>query len=96
MAEFGPASGTLARLKWFASIKYIVNGLQYSSNDIEHGVLRGNKPSPAHPLSLLGLPQLAPPTFRSRDPRLQQVAPHTFFRRIATCKSSLLLIDRII
>ncbi len=73
MTAFGPASGTLARLSWFANIKYIVGGLDYSSNDIEHGVLRGNKPSPAHPLSLLGLSQLAPPTFKSGDPRLPQV-----------------------
>ncbi len=73
MVEFGPATGTLQRLAWFAKINYVVCGLQYSSNDIEHGVLRGNKPSPANLLSLLGLSQLAPLTFKSSDPRLAQV-----------------------
>ena len=70
---FGPASNTLARLKWFASIRYIVGGQEYSSNDIEHGVLRNNKPSPANLLSLVGLTSLAPKTFKHGDPRLSQV-----------------------
>ena len=73
LVRFGPAEGTLARLKWFASISYIVGGHQYSSNDVEHGVLRGNKPSPANILSLIGLSSLAPLTFRQGDPRMQQV-----------------------
>lgn len=73
MVEFGPATGTLQRLAWFAKINYIVGGLKYSSNDIEHGVLRGNKASPANPLSLIGLSQLAPLTFKRSDPRLAQV-----------------------
>lgn len=73
LVRFGPAEGTLARLKWFASISYIVGGHQYSSNDVEHGVLRGNKPSPANILSLVGLSSLAPLTFRKGDPRMQQV-----------------------
>ena len=68
LVRFGPAEGTLARLKWFASISYIVGGHQYSSNDIEHGVLRGNKPSPANVLSLVGLSSLAPLTFKDRGP----------------------------
>ena len=70
---FGPASNTLARLKWFASIKYIIGGQEYSSNDIEHGVLRDNKPSPANLLSLVGLSSLAPKTFKPGDPRISQV-----------------------
>ena len=75
LVRFGPAEGTLARLNWFASISYIVGGHQYSSNDIEHGVLRGNKPSPANILALIGLTSLAPLTFRKGDPRMQQVCP---------------------
>lgn len=74
MVLFGPATGTLQRLAWFAKINYIIGGLQYSSNDMEHGVLRGNKPSPANPLSLIGLSQLAPLTFKRSDPRLAQAS----------------------
>ena len=93
LVRFGPAEGTLARLKWFASISYIVGGHQYSSNDIEHGVLRGNKPSPANILSLIGLSSLAPLTFRTGDPRMQQVCSscyigtqlHMLCMTFATC-----------
>lgn len=73
LVEFGPASNLIARLKWFANIKYVVGGQEFSSNDIEHGVLRNNKPSPANLLSLVGLSSIAPKTFQPRDPRLSQV-----------------------
>jgi len=73
LVVFGPAEGTLQRLKWFANIKYVVGSQEYSSNDIEHGVLRGNKASPANVLSLIGLSQFAPLTFKTGDPRLKQV-----------------------
>jgi len=73
LVAFGPASNTLARLNWFANIKYVIGGQQYSSNDIEHGVLRSNKPSPANILSLVGLSKFAPKTFKKGDPRMSQV-----------------------
>ncbi len=90
MVVFGPATGTLQRLAWFAKINYIIGGLQYSSNDMEHGVLRGNKPSPANPLSLIGLSQLAPLTFKRGDPRLAQVStavPHRATPHVEFCLS---------
>ena len=46
----GDASSTTSRLKFYASVSYNINGLVFSLNDIEHGILRGNKPSPV-PLS---------------------------------------------
>ncbi len=73
LVEFGSPSNFIARLRWFANIKYDVGGQKYSTNDIEHGVLRNNKPSPANLLSLAGLSSIAPKTFQSRDPRLSQV-----------------------
>lgn len=73
LVVFGPASNLIARLNWFASIKYVIGGQNYSSNDIEHGVLRNNKPSPANILSLVGLSSIAPKTFQPRDSRLSQV-----------------------
>lgn len=77
LVVFGPASNTLARLQWFASIRYVIGGQEYSSNDIEHGVLRNNKPSPANLLSLVGLSSIAPKTFKPGDARLSQVAAHS-------------------
>jgi hypothetical protein len=44
-----PSSST-SRLKFYASASYIIGGLVFSLNDIENGILRGNKPSPV-PLS---------------------------------------------
>ena len=70
---FGPASNIIARLGRFSSIKYRIGGQEYSANDIEHGVLRNNKPSPANLLSLIGLSGYAPKTFQPGDPRLSQV-----------------------
>ena len=74
---FGPAEGTFARLRWFDSIAYTVGGQRYTSNDMEHGVLRGNRPSPANVLSLLGLASLAPKTFKRGDARLPQARSHS-------------------
>lgn len=70
LVSLGPATDTLGRLKWFAGIKYVIGGREFSSNDIEHGVLRGNAPSPAALFSLLGKPQWAGHTFKKGDPRL--------------------------
>lgn len=66
---FGPASSTLERLRWFDAVGYVIGGQKFSCNDIEHGVLRGNAPSPASLLSLLGLSRWAPATFGPGDPR---------------------------
>ena len=68
-AAAGPARTTLERLRWFDAAAYLVGGRRFSCNDIEHGVLRGNAPSPASPLSLMGLGRWAPPTFPAGDPR---------------------------
>lgn len=38
------APGLPCRLRWFDSVSYLIGGQRFSSNDIEHGVLRGNQP----------------------------------------------------
>lgn len=58
------------RLRWFDSISYLIGGRRWSSNDVEHGVLRGNAPSPASLFALLGKPQWAGKTFKAGDPRV--------------------------
>lgn len=41
----GAPTNTAARLAFFDGISYQLGGHEYSANDIEHGVLRGNRPS---------------------------------------------------
>jgi glutaredoxin len=69
VAVHGAAASTLARLTWFGAVSYEIGGARFSANDVEHGVLRGNAPSPASPLALAGLGRWAPRTFCARDAR---------------------------
>jgi glutaredoxin len=71
LAVFGPATSTLQRLTWFSDVSYTIGGYRFSANDIEHGILRGNAPSPASLWNILGLSTFAQPTFPSGDPRKQ-------------------------
>jgi len=54
-------SDTLGRLKLYAEAAYVVGGIAYSLNDIENGILRGNRKSAAPFTSL---------PFSPSDPRL--------------------------
>ncbi|PSC73843.1 hypothetical protein C2E20_3010 [Micractinium conductrix] len=83
LVVFCPGEGTLGRLRWFDNISYLIGGTRWSSNDVEHGVLRGNAPSPASLFSLLGKPQWAGRTFKAGDQRaalaIQPVDPRIHF-----------------
>ena len=61
------------RLRWFSSIKYNIGGQDYSADDIEHGILRGNRPASASLPVLLGHPEWSSGHFKRGDPRLKQV-----------------------
>ena len=50
----GAPETTPERLGFFSGLKYEIGGLVFSCDDVEHGVLRGNAPSPAAPGQLLG------------------------------------------
>ena len=63
-----------SRLWWFASIRYEIGGLPFSSFDIEHGILRGNAASPIALPVLLGKPQWAGQYFNQNDPRNKLVS----------------------
>ena len=52
--------GTLARLKLYASASYNIGGIEFSLNDIENGLLRGNRKS-AVPFTGRPFPQDADP-----------------------------------
>lgn len=62
------------RLTFFDKIKYVIGGQEYSANDIEHGILRGNKASPTNPWVLVGLPSLSSGYFKSDDARAALVS----------------------
>lgn len=64
---------TSFRLGWFSSIKYDIGGQEYSADAIEHGILRGNRPSPTSLSVLLGHPEWSKGYFKKDDPRLKQV-----------------------
>mmetsp|Transcript_39607 Transcript_39607/g.77937 ORF Transcript_39607/g.77937 Transcript_39607/m.77937 type:complete len:496 (+) Transcript_39607:98-1585(+) len=57
----GPPQSSLQRISFFDQIKYNVGGKLFSLNDLENGILRGNKAPPY---------QLTVP-FKSKDPRLK-------------------------
>ena len=69
----------LHRLSFFNSIKYNIGGQDYSANDMEHGVLRGNRPTPASPWVLLGVPQWSSGYFKATDPRVAYVRPPSYY-----------------
>jgi len=81
----------LKRLSFFSSLKYNIGGHDFSADDVEHGVLRGNKPSPASLFAILGKPQWAGPIFKQGDPRAQQAVspldPRIHFALVCGAKS---------
>jgi len=83
IAVHGPAKDLFERLRWFGDISYDIGGHTFSANDIEHGILRANAPSPASFWSIVGLRNCAPPTFSQKDPRVKfaatKVAPRIHF-----------------
>jgi hypothetical protein len=48
----GPPGGFLDRLSFFGRYTYDIGGHAYSCDDIEHGVLRGNRPGAVAPSPL--------------------------------------------
>ena len=63
----------MCRLGWFGSIKYNIGGLDYSADDMEHGILRGNAPTAGSLSVLVGHPEWSKGYFKKDDPRLKQV-----------------------
>lgn len=61
MVQKGQPKSFLDRFSFYSSNKYLVGYQEFSLDDIEHGILRGNRPSPSN---LLGKQ-----SFSSKDPR---------------------------
>jgi len=87
----GVPDDTFKRLKFFDQAKYDIGGLQYSANDIEHGVLRSNRPSPAAIGVLLGKPELSRGPFKNGDARreccITPMDPRIHFALVCGAKS---------
>jgi hypothetical protein len=74
--------GSISRSLWiFRRAAYNIGGLRYTADDIEHGILRGNRRNPMLPL----------PPFRSTDPRLkhnlQVLEPRIHFALVCAARS---------
>jgi len=72
MAVLGPPSNFAARLLFYDQVKYMIGGSIYTCNDVENGVLRGNRPSPASVAEMLPFMKAKGP-FKEGDPRVSQV-----------------------
>ena len=70
---FGTPKNTLERLSFFSKTSYNIGGHTYTCDDIENGVLRGNRPGAATLGALLGNPSLSRGPFRAGDPRRYNV-----------------------
>ncbi|KAK9851337.1 hypothetical protein WJX84_004005 [Apatococcus fuscideae] len=91
LTTWGPPSSFLQRLSWFGKIKYTIGGYDYSTNDVEHGMLRANGPSPVSLPVLLGQTQWAAGSLSCDDPRLafsmEQRDPRIHFALVCGAKS---------
>mmetsp|Transcript_24250 Transcript_24250/g.33928 ORF Transcript_24250/g.33928 Transcript_24250/m.33928 type:complete len:256 (+) Transcript_24250:1018-1785(+) len=72
MAVLGPPPNFAARMLFYGQVKYVIAGQEYSCNDIENGVLRGNRPSPASVAQVVPFVKPKGP-FQDGDLRLSQV-----------------------
>jgi len=61
----GPPTSMIHRQNFFSRTFYNIGGFSYSLNDIEHGILRGNKKSPSSIFK----------QFSEDDPRLKSMDP---------------------
>ncbi|QDZ20252.1 DUF547 domain-containing protein [Chloropicon primus] len=90
-ATVGAPASVLERAKFFGNIKYEIGGLEYSCDDVEHGILRGNAVPPSSVLALVGLSCLASRTFKKSDPRaalaVSPVDPRIHFALVCGAKS---------
>ena len=53
--------------------RYNIGGLDYVCDDLENGILRGNRPAASAIGMLLGFPQWSKGPFKSGDPRGNKV-----------------------
>jgi hypothetical protein len=91
-AVVGAPDGFFDRLTYFGRYKYEIGGCYYSCDDIEHGILRGNRPGAASLGAIVGKPGLSRGPFdATSDPRAQHVVlpvdPRIHFALVCGAKS---------
>lgn len=88
---FGAPKTTLERLDFFSKTSYDVAGSTYTCDDIENGILRGNRPGAATLGALLDKPWLSRGPFREGDPRRNHVCapadPRVHFALVCGARS---------
>jgi glutaredoxin len=88
---FGTPKNTLERLDFFSKVSYNIDGHNYTCDDIENGVLRGNRPGAASIGALLGKMSLSRGPFREKDPRRSNVVlpmdPRVHFALVCGARS---------
>ena len=88
---FGTPKNTLERLDFFSKVSYNIDGHNYTCDDIENGVLRGNRPGAASVGALLGKISLSRGPFREKDPRRSNVVlpmdPRVHFALVCGARS---------
>jgi len=70
--KFGSPTTAFKRNWFFSNVSYNIGGSRYSLNDIEHGILRGNKTPPGGIFRLIQSNEIRAPTILSDtlDPRI--------------------------
>jgi len=91
LVVLGTRMNALQRAKFFASAKYNIGGYDYSADDMENGVLRGNRAAASNLWVVLGLHQLSGGQFKKGDPRrakvVEKVDPRIHFALVCGAKS---------
>ena len=88
---FGSPKTTLERLDFFSKASYDIGGSTYTCDDIENGILRGNRPGAATIGALVGRPFLSRGPFREGDARRNHVVipmdPRVHFALVCGARS---------
>ncbi|GBG64752.1 hypothetical protein CBR_g46710 [Chara braunii] len=83
MVESGPPKSVFKRMGFYKGMKYYIGGNDFSLDDIEHGVLRGNRAPPSS--------FIKNPVFGSTDPRrfhaIVPLEPRIHFALVCGAKS---------
>ncbi|GAX80471.1 hypothetical protein CEUSTIGMA_g7910.t1 [Chlamydomonas eustigma] len=85
-------SNASTRSRFFTYAQYCIGGNEYTADDMENGVLRGNRPAASNIWSVLGLPQFSKGQFPDKaDPRRAKVVdvldPRIHFALVCGAKS---------
>lgn len=74
LVVYGTRMSTVQRSRFYSQdARYNLGGHDYTADDLENGILRGNRSAASNLFNLVGLPQFSGGQFRGGDPRLAKV-----------------------